>query len=56
MKNSGELQVATPSEREIAMTRVFDAPRNLVFDAWTRPELLERCGGAGRLDDGGLRG
>jgi uncharacterized protein YndB with AHSA1/START domain len=24
------------------MTRVFDAPRSLVFDAWTKPELLKR--------------
>jgi uncharacterized protein YndB with AHSA1/START domain len=42
VKNIGRLQVTTPSEREIAMTRVFDAPRSLVFDAWTRPELLKR--------------
>ena len=42
VKNTGTLQVTTPSEREIAMTRVFDAPRRLVFDAWTRPELLKR--------------
>ncbi len=28
----------TPSDREIAMTRVFDAPRRLVFDAWTNPK------------------
>lgn len=28
----------TPSDREIAMTRVFDAPRRLVFEAWTSPE------------------
>jgi uncharacterized protein YndB with AHSA1/START domain len=42
VKNMGKLQVTTPSEREIAMTRVFDAPRNLVFDAWTKPELLKR--------------
>jgi uncharacterized protein YndB with AHSA1/START domain len=42
MKNAGTLQVTTPSEREIAMTRVFDAPRRLVFDAWTKPELLKR--------------
>jgi uncharacterized protein YndB with AHSA1/START domain len=28
----------TPSDREIAMTRVFDAPRTLVFEAWTNPE------------------
>ena len=42
VKNFGQLQVTTPSEREIAMTRVFDAPRGLVFDAWTKPELLKR--------------
>ena len=30
----------TPSDREIAMTRVFDAPRRLVFEAWTKPEHL----------------
>ena len=39
---AGSLQISTPSPREIAMTRVFDAPRNLVFDAWTKPELLKR--------------
>jgi uncharacterized protein YndB with AHSA1/START domain len=42
MTNTETLQVTTPSEREIVMTRVFDAPRSLVFDAWTKPELLER--------------
>jgi len=42
MDTTGTLQVTTPSEREIAMTRVFDAPRTLVFDAWTKPELLKR--------------
>jgi uncharacterized protein YndB with AHSA1/START domain len=31
-----------PSEREIQVTRVFDAPRELVFDAFTRPELVRR--------------
>jgi uncharacterized protein YndB with AHSA1/START domain len=36
------LKVTTPSDREIAMTRVFDAPRQLVFEAYTRPELLKR--------------
>src|SRR5215203_1614127 len=46
MKNAGTLQVSTPTEREIEMTRVFDAPRNLVFDAWTKPELLKRWLGA----------
>jgi len=42
MTEMGTLQLTTPSEREIVMSRVFDAPRNLVFDAWTKPELLER--------------
>lgn len=42
MKNTGTLKVTTPTDREIAMTRVFDAPRRLVFDAWTKPELLKR--------------
>jgi uncharacterized protein YndB with AHSA1/START domain len=46
MKNAGTLQVTTPSEREIAMTRVFNAPRRLLFDAWTKPELLKRWLGA----------
>jgi len=34
----GTTTFTTPSEREVAMTRVFDAPRRLVFDAWTSPE------------------
>jgi uncharacterized protein YndB with AHSA1/START domain len=42
MKNTGTLQVTTPTEREIVLTRVFDAPRTLVFDAFTKPELLKR--------------
>lgn len=42
MTETGTLQITTPSEREIVMSQVFNAPRNLVFDAWTKPELLER--------------
>jgi uncharacterized protein YndB with AHSA1/START domain len=42
MTSTGTLQVTTPSEREIAMARAFDAPCDLVFDAWTKPELLKR--------------
>jgi uncharacterized protein YndB with AHSA1/START domain len=41
-KNAGNLQVTTPSDCEIAMTRVFDAPRSRVFDAYTKPELIKR--------------
>ncbi|HEX7420250.1 MAG TPA: SRPBCC family protein [Thermoanaerobaculia bacterium] len=42
MESTGSLKVTTPSDREIAMTRVFDAPARLVFDAWTKPELIKR--------------
>ena len=34
------LKVTTPSVREIAMTREFNAPRQLVWDAHTKPELV----------------
>lgn len=36
------LQVTTPSDREILMTRALDAPRELVWDAFTKPELVKR--------------
>ena len=37
-----EMIVTTPSDREVAMTRVFDAPAAMVFDAFTKPELIRR--------------
>jgi uncharacterized protein YndB with AHSA1/START domain len=40
MPNSEVLNVTTPTDREIVVTRVFNAPRNLVFDAWTSPKYL----------------
>jgi uncharacterized protein YndB with AHSA1/START domain len=40
------LQVTTPSDLEIRITRSFDAPRMLVWDAYTRPELVKRWLGA----------
>ena len=40
------LQITTPDDREIRITRSFDAPRQLVWDAYTRPELLKRWLGA----------
>ena len=52
VKNVGKLQVTAPSERELAMTRVFDAPRSLVFGAWTKPELLKRWYGPQAADGG----
>jgi uncharacterized protein YndB with AHSA1/START domain len=42
MKSLGTLKVTTPSDREIRMTRVFDAPRRLVFDAFTKPALVKQ--------------
>lgn len=36
------LKVTTPSDLEIEMTREFDAPRRLVFDAMTKAEYLKR--------------
>jgi uncharacterized protein YndB with AHSA1/START domain len=42
--STATLEVTTPNDREIAMTRVFDAPRELVFDCFTKPELLKRGG------------
>lgn len=44
------LMITTPSDREIAMTRSFDAPRELVFDAHTKPELVRQWLGAGWMD------
>ena len=34
--------VQRKSERELVVTRAFNAPARLVFEAWTRPELLKR--------------
>jgi uncharacterized protein YndB with AHSA1/START domain len=42
VKNTGTLQVTTPADREIVLTRIFDAPRHLVFEAFSKPELLKR--------------
>jgi uncharacterized protein YndB with AHSA1/START domain len=36
------LDVTTPSDLEIRIRRVFNAPRQMVFDAYTKPELLTR--------------
>ena len=38
--NSSATTFTTPSDREVTMTRVFDAPRRLVFEAWTSPKHL----------------
>jgi len=40
MKN--RTTVERKSDRELVVTRVFDGPPHIVFEAWTRPELLKR--------------
>ena len=42
MTNTGNLKLTTRGDREIVMTRVFDAPRTLVFDAFTKPGLVKQ--------------
>ncbi|OLD20271.1 MAG: ATPase [Acidobacteriales bacterium 13_1_40CM_3_55_5] len=42
MNNPGNLKLTTRGDREIVITRVFDAPRKLVFDAFTKPELVKQ--------------
>jgi uncharacterized protein YndB with AHSA1/START domain len=39
---SNALKLEAHGDREIVMTRAFDAPRRLVFEAFTRPDLLRR--------------
>lgn len=34
--------VEKKSERELLVTRTFDAPARIVFEAWTKPELMKR--------------
>lgn len=50
VSNSDSFQVTTPSDREIRMTRLFAAPRHLVFEAMCRPEHITQWWG--RLGEG----
>jgi uncharacterized protein YndB with AHSA1/START domain len=36
------VEVATPSDREITVIRTFEAPRQLIWDCHTKPELIQR--------------
>jgi uncharacterized protein YndB with AHSA1/START domain len=42
MRFPDSFKISTPSDREIQVSRDFDAPRSLVFDAFTKPELVRR--------------
>lgn len=48
--NRDSFKVTTPSDQEIRMTRLFDAPRDLVFQAMTKPQHVRQWWG--RLGDG----
>jgi uncharacterized protein YndB with AHSA1/START domain len=39
---TNKLKIHPQGERELVMTRAFDAPRKMVFDAYTKPELIRR--------------
>ena len=42
MMNPGNFKLTTRGDREIVLTRDFNAPRRLVFDAFTKPELVKQ--------------
>jgi uncharacterized protein YndB with AHSA1/START domain len=42
MASSGTAMVTLPEDEQILITREFDAPRHLVYRAWTTPELVKR--------------
>lgn len=48
--NSDSFLVSTPSDSEIRMTRLFNAPRQLVFEAMSKPEHVKQWWG--RLGEG----
>src|SRR5438045_8461147 len=47
-KNNSASTLTMPSDREIVMTRVFDAPRELIFKAYTDPDLIPKWWGLRR--------
>ena len=51
MPTSGTARVTLPTDEQILITREFEAPRHLVYKAWTTPELVKRwwSGRQGRM-------
>lgn len=51
MATKGTAKVTLPTDEQILITRDFEAPRHLVFKAWTTPELVRRwwSGGFGNM-------
>ena len=52
--SSGTAKVTLPTDEQILITREFDAPKHLVYKAWTTPELVKRWW-SGRRGDGDAR-
>ena len=46
--SSGTAKVTLPTDEQILITREFDAPKELVYKAWTTPELVKRWWHANR--------
>ena len=46
--SSGTAAVTLPTDEQILITREFDAPKHLVYEAWTTPELVKRWWSAKR--------
>ena len=42
MKVAVPLDLTKPSDREISVSRTFDAPRQLVFNAFTKPDIVKQ--------------
>jgi uncharacterized protein YndB with AHSA1/START domain len=49
--SSKTAKVTLPNDEQILITREFEAPRHLVYKAWTTPELVKRwwCGQRGEM-------
>jgi uncharacterized protein YndB with AHSA1/START domain len=46
--SKGKAKVTLPTDEQILITREFDAPKHLVYKAWTTPELVKRWWNAKR--------
>ncbi len=46
--SSGTAKVTLPTDEQILITREFEAPKHLVYRAWTTPELVRRWWNANR--------
>ena len=42
MTRTSALQITTPTDHEVVITRAVDAPRSMVFDAFSKPDLVRR--------------